>query len=116
MTSDIAGDGTAASTISAMVKAGVSFLADLIDRIVNGIKGLAPFVLGFGCQSGEASAPEIGSSPAPAVVTAPAEPTEQADGPKAIGKFNITFYYVIGEEEIVPKPAVANDTSRGGGS
>jgi len=112
MSSDTARAGTVASTIGEMVRAGADFLLDLIDRIVSGIQGLAPLVLGIGCQSGEASAPEIAPSSSVSAA-APTEPAETSDAPKPIGSFNITFYYVIGEEEIVAKPAVAND-NRGG--
>jgi 3D (Asp-Asp-Asp) domain-containing protein len=108
MASDKAQDGTITSTIGAMVKAGASFLADLLDLIVNGIKGIAPLVLGVGCQSGDASAPEIGFAPTVAAQQAD-KAVEPSDEPKPIGAFNITFYYVIGEEEIVPKQPIAND-------
>jgi len=109
MASDNARDGTITSTIGAMVKAGASFLADLLDRIVNGIKGIAPLVLGIGCQSGDASGPEIGFAPTAVAQPAADKSIELSDEPKPIGAFNITFYYVIGEEEIVPKQPVANE-------
>src|SRR5262245_20180539 len=113
MTSDIARAGTAASTIGEMVKAGASYLVDLIDRIVNGIKGLAPLLLGIGCQSGEANAPEI-APPPPIVAPTPTEAAKPTDDTKPIGSFNIMFYYVIGEEEIAAKQAVANDNRTSG--
>jgi 3D (Asp-Asp-Asp) domain-containing protein len=95
-----------------MVAAGASFFADLIDRIVGKIKYLGPIVLGIGCQSGDES--DRAPAPAPAVADthavspAPADAAVSDDAPKPIGKFSITFYYVIGEEEIAPKP-VANE-------
>lgn len=108
-----------------MVKDGVSYLAELIARIVKGIKQIAPIALCVslgGCQAGAVDAGtstngiahEI-SSPAPA----PAATVD--DGPKPIGAFNITFYYVA-EEPVVAKHAAsktqllaAND-NRGAGS
>jgi 3D (Asp-Asp-Asp) domain-containing protein len=99
--------------IGELVKAGASYIVDLIDRIVNGIKDLAPLLLGIGCQSGEASAPEI-APPPPIVAPTPAETAQPTDDTKPIGSFNITFYYVVGEEEIAAKQAVANDNRASG--
>jgi len=87
-------------------------LLEWIDAIVSGIKGIAPLLLGLGngCQSDP-----VEVKPAAAIVQEakhehpkPAPPEE----PKAIGQFNITFYYVIGEEEVVAKaPPAANDNT-----
>ncbi|HEY1551189.1 MAG TPA: 3D domain-containing protein [Kofleriaceae bacterium] len=38
-----------------------------------------------------------------------ARPDRSSDDPKPLGQFNITFYYVIGEDEVAPKKAPAND-------
>jgi len=90
-------------SVGSMLKDGVSYLTDLLRGIVNGIQGIAPLVLGLaGCQSGsvDASVPpqpmprEIASKPAPVV-----------DEPTPMGQFNITFYYMIGEEEVAAKAA-----------
>ena len=102
--------------LGTLMKDGARFLADLIDRIVNGIRRIAPLVLGIGCQS--ASEPVAAPAPVHEVASVPAEaaPPEEA---KPLGKFSITFYYVIGEEEVVakkpvPKPTVevANDNQQ----
>jgi 3D (Asp-Asp-Asp) domain-containing protein len=92
-----------------LMKDGVRYLADLISRIVNGFKGIAqlvPIVAGLGCETAS-----IDTAPMPApTVSASVDagtPTEAA--PKRLGKFSITFYYVIGEEEVVAKKPVAND-------
>ena len=97
------------ATIVAAVKSGASVLADILDRIVHGIRSIAPLVLALGCQSTNdvaAVAPPV-VEPAPP----PKEPPVAETGPRSIGKFTITFYYVVGEEEIAAKPLVvaAND-------
>ncbi len=98
------------------VESAVDYLAELLRGIFKGIKGIAPLVLGLaGCQSGSVDASvspppmtrEIAKAPAPIV---------EAE-PQPIGQFNITFYYVIGEEEVAARAAaksakavkVAND-------
>jgi 3D (Asp-Asp-Asp) domain-containing protein len=83
----------------------MSYLADLVARIVRGIRDLAPIALAIGCQG-----PVDKTDKAPAVVVAPAPAPD--DEPKALGHFDITFYYVVGEDDVKPKlPAatVAND-------
>ena len=98
-----------------MVKDGVAVLAsgfrDLLDRIVNGIRAL-PLVLAVGCQAGNDVAPTLPPPPhvaasEPAIIAA--EPVAVSEEPKPIGQFGITFYYVVGEDEVMPKPVVAND-------
>ncbi|HEU0036619.1 MAG TPA: 3D domain-containing protein [Kofleriaceae bacterium] len=89
------------------MKSGTRWMSDLVDQIVSGIKQMAPLpiaiAMSYGCQStnSEATAPvalaqEATTAPAP---VAPAESNE----PKELGKFSITFYYVIGEEEVLAK-------------
>lgn len=97
-----------------MAKAGAGFLRDLLSRIVHGIQGavLAPLALTLGCQA-QASEPEK-VPPAVEIAVEPAKPTID-EGPKQLGLFNITFYYVASEEEIVAaakrkaKAMAAND-------
>jgi 3D (Asp-Asp-Asp) domain-containing protein len=100
----------------------LGFLADLLGRIVRGIKGMAPLVLAAGCQSTAsppAPRPEPAVEPAPSV-SAAEEPAEPPDaGPRPIGKFNITFYYVVGEDEMIAranrkKPPANDNGSRAG--
>jgi 3D (Asp-Asp-Asp) domain-containing protein len=103
-----------------VIDAGASFLADLIDRIVNGIRGIATvggLVLGFGCQSGDRTEIHPAVQPVDQAQVSELETVESApsDGPTPIGKFNITFYYVIGEDEVAPK-AIANDNRKGSGT
>lgn len=101
--------GTAALAL-AIVRRSASFLLDLLDRIVHGIRCMAPFALGLGCQSASdtVDVPPAVHDPAPA--PAPDKPAET--GPRQLGQFTITFYYVIGEDEVT-KPVAAND-NRGG--
>ncbi len=94
-----------------MVHAAGSFFADLLARIINGIRTLAPVLVLGACQG-----PTVTPSPKvdhkAGMITQPTR--EQSDEPKPIGEFNVTFYYVIGEDEIVAKKAgskVANDNA-----
>ncbi len=85
----------------------MSYLARLVARIVRGIKTLGPAAIALGCQG-----PKVEKiDQAPAAVVAPA-PSPSDDEPRALGNFNITFYYVVGEDDVKPKlpaVAVAND-------
>ncbi|HEY1816241.1 MAG TPA: 3D domain-containing protein [Kofleriaceae bacterium] len=97
-----------ASTVGDAVRAGASYIADLLARIVNGLGNLAPAaLLAMGCQ-GPTVTPMQSLDNKPAVSARHVEPV--ADDPKPIGLFNVTFYYVIGEDE-VKKPA--NDNAAG---
>jgi len=103
-----------------MAKAGAGFLADLVARIVHGIQGvmIGPLALAFGCQ---AAASDASDKPTPAVaVVEKAEQPKVDEGPRKLGLFNITFYYVVGEDEVVAKAnkkkqedAAANDNQSG---
>ena len=101
-----------AFSVGAVVRAGASYLADVVAKIIRKFTGVAPIVLAFGCESqGHHKAPP--PAPAPAV-SQPAPKVD--DGPKPLGQFSITFYYVIGEDEVVakakaPPPANDNDTT-----
>jgi 3D (Asp-Asp-Asp) domain-containing protein len=101
-------------SIAAVVRAGTHFLADLIDRIVNGIKCIAPLVLGLGCQS--ASEVVAAAPPDHETVPAVAEPAPVDTGPHQLGQFTITFYYVIGEDEVTAtrRMVAANDNRPSG--
>src|SRR5215212_10327752 len=89
----------------------VGMLSDLLGRIVRGIKGMVPLVFAAGCQS-TATEPPPRPQPQPPVeeaktnVSVAEEPVEVPDpGPRQVGKFNITFYYVVGEEEMIARPS-----------
>ncbi len=94
-----------------MVCAAGGFLADLVARIIKGIRALTPAalpVIVLGCQG-----PTV--TPMPKVENKPGVLSEQrpVEEPKAIGEFSITFYYVIGEDEITSKgkPAANDNTA-----
>jgi 3D (Asp-Asp-Asp) domain-containing protein len=118
-----AGAGPSELETAAAPRGLLGFLAGLLGRISRGIKGMAPMVLAVGCQttaSPPAPRPEPAVEPAPSAsaVEAPAKPPEA--GPRPIGKFNITFYYVVGEDEMIAranrKKPPANDNGAGSGS
>ncbi|HWU88770.1 MAG TPA: 3D domain-containing protein [Kofleriaceae bacterium] len=107
------------SAAGSAVKGGVSFLAELIGRISRGIMEMVPLVFAIGCQSAASDQPAPRPAPPAAVVEEakvsvaeePVAPPET--GPRQLGHFNITFYYVVGEEEVAArprkKPEPAND-------
>lgn len=76
-------------------------IAELLRRIANGFAQIGPVVLGLtGCQ---AAVDAKISNEAPAVTLEVQQPPKVDDTPKPIGDFSITFYYVVGEEEIAAK-------------
>lgn len=92
-------------SLRGVIRAGASYLAEVVAKIVRKFTGVAPLVLALGCES---TAPEATAPTPPPAATQPAPKVDE--GPKALGQFTITFYYVIGEDEIVAKPkAAAND-------
>jgi 3D (Asp-Asp-Asp) domain-containing protein len=104
-----------ASAITSGIASGTRFLVELIDRIVNGIRCIAPLVLGLGCQS--TSDPVAIAPPAAIRVQPPATVEPVETGPHQLGQFTITFYYVIGEDEVTAKPVLlaANENRAGAG-
>jgi len=94
------------SAVTGALRDGASYLADLIARIVNGLKQIAPIAFGLAaCQSGQVDVPLPPPSMPHEMATPPIEPTPTDAGPQPIGEFNITFYYMIGEEEVAAKVA-----------
>ena len=90
--------------------------ADLVAGIMSRIKGL-PLVLAMSCQSGNEVAPTVPPAPVAVQAAVAIAPRPAPEQPKPIGKFNVTFYYVVGEDEVVAKPrpplVVANDNELG---
>jgi 3D (Asp-Asp-Asp) domain-containing protein len=88
-----------------LARAAGGFIADLVARIIKGFTTLAP-VFVIGCQG-----PTVTPSPKvqnkPGMISLPERP--DPNEPKALGEFTITFYYVIGEDEISAKKKPAND-------
>ncbi len=90
-------------SVGSAVKDGVSYLTDLLRGIVNGIQAIGPLVLCLaGCQSGSVDA-SIPPQPMPGENATKPAPVETE--PTPLGQFNITFYYMIGEEEVAAKAA-----------
>ena len=105
-------------TLGGVVKAGAKVLTDLIDRIVNRIRGIAlTGATTVGCSSGATTEVVVPPPPVPMAAPKPVAPPKAAEL-NPLGKFNVTFYYVISEEEVVakkkPKKA-ANDNHVEGG-
>jgi 3D (Asp-Asp-Asp) domain-containing protein len=105
---------TAVNEAYRCLRAGASCLADLVARIVNGIAGLVP-VLALGC-----SGPRVEPIEDKPAATVEHQPVDKSDEPKALGMFDVTFYYVIGEEEVAKsaaakaaRKAAANDNKAG---
>jgi 3D (Asp-Asp-Asp) domain-containing protein len=91
----------------------IGWLADLFASIVKNIGRLSTVALAFGCKGPSVEPGHDPKSEAAAVAIVSEEP-QPSDEPKPIGQFSITFYYVIGEDEVAPKakPALAaNDNA-----
>jgi 3D (Asp-Asp-Asp) domain-containing protein len=105
---------TVLKAMAEAVTSGVRFLADLLDRIVHGIRNIAPLVLGLGCQSTNDSA---AVADVVEVAPAPKETVPADNGPRQLGQFTITFYYVVGEDDLAAARAMAandNHSAEGG--
>src|SRR6188768_2100656 len=103
-----------------MAMAGAGFLADLFAQFVGGIQTLviAPLALAFGCNAAASDAADKPSQQPEVAVVQPAKPKVD-EGPKKLGLFTITFYYVTSEEEVAakkPKAKPANDNTDLAGS
>jgi 3D (Asp-Asp-Asp) domain-containing protein len=97
-----------------IVRSAVGMLAEFYDRIVHGIRCLAPVGLGLGLGLGCEPTNEPVEVAPPAVERIPASSVPRPDdtGPRPLGKFTITFYYVIGEDEVTAKSRVAANDNR----
>src|SRR5690606_2861931 len=87
-------------------RAGASYLADLVARLVDKalVIGTAVLALGTAACDGESDAKVAPAAKVVQVAPAPIEPAPPREtGP--IGKFDITFYYVTSEEEVEAKIA-----------
>jgi len=100
-------------SIRAVVRAGASYLAEVVAKIVRKFAGVAPLVLSLSCESTHVEK----TPPAPAAVQTQPAPKQESDEPRPLGQFSITFYYVIGEDEVIAKskaPPAANDNESDG--
>jgi 3D (Asp-Asp-Asp) domain-containing protein len=85
-----------------LVRAGLGWLSEIIAEIVHDLKLILPMALGLGCQ-GPTVEPIDKRSPTGMSITASELEPAPTEDPKPLGKFTITFYYVIGEDEVVSK-------------
>ncbi len=100
---------TAASLVDLVAKSG-SYLYDLVSRFISSLGRMAPIALVLGCQ-GPTVTPSSNESERKPAAIAEHVTTPTSDEPKPIANFTITFYYVIGEDEVVPKKPPANDNN-----
>ena len=85
-------------------------IAKLLSRIAIGFKRIGPIALGLaGCQS-EASTT---MAEAPAIKLEVTTEPKADETPKPIGDFSITFYYVVGEDEVASKAKAKVKASSG---
>lgn len=123
------GGGGIRAALGRMLRASAMYLAELVSRIVGGLKDLGAAALMAGamsatvlsnaaCQDGAKRA-EAASTPPIMTAVSVMSPTDRARsfdaGPKQLGTFNLTFYYVISEDEVArqgsPKVVIANDNA-----
>ncbi len=106
---------TTKAIASSLLHQGVRYIADLLGRLVRTVKQLAPIAV-LGCQARAAEPPAVAEVAPIIPVVAPAvDAAPKDEGPKPIGQFSITFYYVVGEEEVpAAKPVAANDNQAEG--
>ena len=90
------GDPQDTSSVGDLVRATVRRLAALFSRIIKGFAGIAP-VIALGCNG-----PKVATSHDEDAAVAIAQPRKitPSEEPRPLGRFNITFYYVVGEEEV----------------
>jgi 3D (Asp-Asp-Asp) domain-containing protein len=100
------GDRKDTPTVRDLVRATVRGLADLVSRIVKGIAGLVP-VVALGCNGPKV---DQGEQQAAVSLERPRR-VELTEEPRPLGRFDITFYYVVGEDEVAKLAAkkAAND-------
>jgi 3D (Asp-Asp-Asp) domain-containing protein len=102
--------GGRASTAAQVVREGVQYLTELLAGFVNRIRRmapLAPLVFAVGCEASHAETqhqkPAVASVEVGPITKAPVVANDEA--PRALGTFNITFYYVAGEADIARRTA-----------
>ena len=74
-------------------------------------KAFAPFAFLAGC-TGPTVQPDHKPAHQPAAI-AQAPAPEKSDEPRPLGQFTITFYYVIGEDEVAPKRPANDNVAEG---
>src|SRR3954467_1095716 len=74
-----------AAVVRPVIRSAVGLFADLLDRIVHGIRCLAPLALGLGCQS-NAEIPDV-APPVIEPVPSSTVPRPEDTGPRSLGSF-----------------------------
>src|SRR5689334_16594198 len=84
---------------SSVLADSIAFVRELLGRLLDRLCEFAlPITMLASCQS--PVDPSVRATPAPVTeVVAPQDAAAKDEPPKALGKFDITFYYVVGEEE-----------------
>src|SRR5690348_15811578 len=90
-----------------IVRASVRYVADLVEKIVNGIRAIAPIGLMLGCESAYVQPQPPPPAPNASELVSRLE-QEPSNEPGPLGQFTFTFYYMIGEEEVVAPGTPAN--------
>jgi 3D (Asp-Asp-Asp) domain-containing protein len=90
------GDRKVTHAVRDLAGATVRGLAELVSKIVKGIAGLVPLVA-LGCNGPKV---DNGEQATAAVAIERPRRIEPAEEPKPLGRFDITFYYVVGEDEV----------------
>jgi 3D (Asp-Asp-Asp) domain-containing protein len=107
------------SIAQTVIRSARGLFTAVLDRIVRGIRRMAPLMLGLGLGAGCESTNLAAESPPPAAAAVheagPRGEVQQREdpGPRQLGRFTITFYYVIGEDELARPPLVAANDNRG---
>lgn len=108
MTDPAAEEPSLTHAIADAIRAGAGFVADLFARIINGLGNIVPAtLLAMGCQGPTVTPIPVDNTPA---VSISRHDTPSIDETKPLGQFNMTFYYVIGEDEVKRKPVNDNQT------
>jgi len=101
---------TQESGLVSFLRGGVELLTSLFDHLVSAALRLAPAALVAACTSASPSSsppprahrPVVAAAVAATEVEPAPAPAQPGDGDaRRIGTFNITFYYVVGEDEVV---------------
>jgi len=109
MTEPAASEPTLTSAIADAISAGAGFVADFLARIFTRLGGLgSAALLAMGCQGPTVTPIQTIENKPAAVVSRHDAPT--VDDTKPLGLFNVTFYYVIGEDEVKKHPVNDNQT------
>jgi 3D (Asp-Asp-Asp) domain-containing protein len=102
--------GGRANTALRTVREGVQYLSDLVAGFVSRIKAMAPvapLAFALGCEASHAETkhqlPQVASIEVGPITETPVVANDEA--PRVLGTFDMTFYYVAGEEDVAKRAA-----------